>query len=401
MEPVFSVDRPKLFWSPRSRFVNRRRHSWSITRAGFTLFQLMVVVAILSLMMSIFLPIIQSSREKARRSQCVNNLKQIGIALHNYNDTYKQLPFNSQAGNKYLRNGQQSWTKGARGSVLLKILPYVEQNPYYEAIKDELDNFRDDEGLMYRYWDGNSGPKSPSNRSYFTDIHIPGYWCPSSDSPKWETNNQKHFNQHALACYAMNVGAQRRDSEGGCDSSDPQVVGSLIQHRGDHFWRDGSCPGDADWGHDYRADHIAGPFSASYYGATFGQITDGLANTFFGGEFLPNRTEDAWDWGWMIGHGKGAVLGTGAPCNAPVRARGGPAVAAHSSIDPTGTLLSHPCAEPGDHIFGFGFKSMHTGNGCNMLLGDGSVHFFYHSVDYTVWQRFGSRKDGQQLKPGR
>ena len=48
------------------------------------------------------------------------------------------------------------------------------------------------------------------------------------------------------------------------------------------------------------------------------------------------------------------------------------------------------------NVYSCGFKSMHTGNGCNMLLGDGSVHFFYHTVDYTVWNRLGSRKDGQQ-----
>ena len=75
-------------------------------------------------------------------------------------------------------------------------------------------------------------------------------------------------------------------------------------------------------------------------------------------------------------------------------------MAPHASIDPTGTLLNHGCTRQ-DVLYSIGFKSVHSGNGCNMLLGDGSVHFFYHNVDYTVWQRFGSRKDGQQVKlPG-
>ena len=366
---------------------------------GYTLFQLMVVMACIGGMMALMLPFIQAAREDARRSQCVNNLKGIGVALHNYNDTYKRLPFNSQSGNPYLRNGQQSWIRGARGSVLFKILPYIYKDRIFHVIKEETNNFREPEGLMYRYWDRNGdGIQQLPDEQYFTDIHIPSYWCPSADSPKWETNGQRDYNQHALTCYSMSVGAQRRDSEGGCDSANPEIVGPLITHRGD-YWDDpsGTDPGDADWGNEYRGAHISGVFSATYYSSTFGEITDGLANTFFAGEFLPNRTEDAWDWGWMIGHAKGAVLGTAAPCNAPVGTRGGASVAAHLSIDPTGTLLSHPCAEPGDHVFGFGFKSVHTGNGCNMLLGDGSVHFFFHRVDYTIWQRFGSRKDGTVL----
>ncbi len=380
-------------------------------RKGFTLVELLVVIAIIGVLIALLLPAVQAAREAARRSQCVNNLKQIGIAMHNYNDTYKHLPYKSHGrdgldGRK--RNGQERFYSGNRGTVFFKLLPYIEQLALYDAVKDDRNNFRERFGILNRYNDVNhNGIQELPKEQYFSDIHIPGFWCPSVDGPKWEDNDPGHNGKHALACYAANIGAQNVvDGGGGCSSDDPSEVGSLIVSRGDFFDVPGnSNPGvEREGGHNAASNpaRISGPFSNVYYGATFGEITDGLANTFLVGEITPNRTEASWNDSWMFGHRKGQSAGTGAPCNAPVRARGGNAVAPHASIDPTGTLLNHVCTSPSDNIYSWGFKSVHSGNGCNMLLGDGSVHFFYHSVDYTVWQRFGSRKDGQQVKlPGK
>jgi prepilin-type N-terminal cleavage/methylation domain-containing protein len=96
---------------------------------GFTLVELLVVIAIIGILIALLLPAVQAAREAARRSQCTNNLKQIGLALHNYHDTFKSLP--SGCVSKVV-NGTTSNT--AWGWPAL-ILPQLEQQPLYDAIK--------------------------------------------------------------------------------------------------------------------------------------------------------------------------------------------------------------------------------------------------------------------------
>lgn len=374
------------------------------SRRGFTLVELLVVIAIIGILIALLLPAVQAAREAARRAQCVNNLKQIGVAMHNYHDTYKQLPYASWSDQATILHGQQSWHNGHRGSILMKLLPYMEQQPVYDAMKDQSNNFNSFTGFFssatttnqYQcYLDKNRNGTRDTGEPNFDDIHIPAYWCPSADSPKWENNDGQHQDNAALGCYAASCGAQQITSAT-CNTYG--IVSQFGDGTGDFFDRPtgGDNPGNMNWAHQYQPRHVSGAFSNSYYGATFGEMTDGNSVTFFAGEILPNRHDGAWEnGGWLASQTSGA-MGTTAPCNAPIRAVGGNDIAPHASIDPTGTMLAHHCSYISHHAYSWGFKSMHTGNGCNMLLGDGSVHFFYHTVDYTVWNRLGSRKDGQQ-----
>jgi prepilin-type N-terminal cleavage/methylation domain-containing protein len=94
-------------------------------RSGFTLVELLVVIAIIGILVALLLPAIQAAREAARRSQCTNNLKQIGVAIHNYHDTHQTFP----PGSIHIQNGdRQEWGWSAL------ILPFIEQQSLYEEL---------------------------------------------------------------------------------------------------------------------------------------------------------------------------------------------------------------------------------------------------------------------------
>jgi prepilin-type N-terminal cleavage/methylation domain-containing protein/prepilin-type processing-associated H-X9-DG protein len=94
-------------------------------RSGFTLIELLVVIAIIAVLIALLLPAVQSAREAARRAQCVNNLKQIGLALHNYEEAINVLP----AAMMVYAGGN-----GTQLSPLVMILPYLEQGPLYNSV---------------------------------------------------------------------------------------------------------------------------------------------------------------------------------------------------------------------------------------------------------------------------
>ena len=105
-----------------------RRHS----RLGFTLIELLVVIAIIAVLIALLLPAVQAAREAARRAQCVNNLKQIGLALHNYHSVNNSFPIGIDA-NRELATDPTSIYMWDAWSPQAQLLPFVEQNPLYNA----------------------------------------------------------------------------------------------------------------------------------------------------------------------------------------------------------------------------------------------------------------------------
>lgn len=100
------------------------------SRQGFTLIELLVVIAIIAVLIALLLPAVQQAREAARRTQCKNNLKQVGLALHNFHDTFLHFPI-GQYNND---NNQWGWT--------VFILPYMDQGPIYTALTDTSSTYR-------------------------------------------------------------------------------------------------------------------------------------------------------------------------------------------------------------------------------------------------------------------
>ena len=115
-------------------FRRLRRGSISGMRA-FTLIELLVVIAIIAVLIALLLPAVQQARESARRTQCKNNLKQIGLSLHNYHDVSNMFPYASGSAASTVNNGGaavMSTYRNQTGWVLL--LPYFDQAPLYNSI---------------------------------------------------------------------------------------------------------------------------------------------------------------------------------------------------------------------------------------------------------------------------
>lgn len=132
---------------------------------GFTLVELLVVITIIGILIALLLPAVQSAREAARRLQCSNNLKQLGLALHNYHSAWNQLPMNGYDG----IGGWFCRHSAHKGSVLVKLLPYIEQTALY----DQLD-FDDD--VMY---------STLGDGTYVHEVSIPLFVCPSDSGPRY------------------------------------------------------------------------------------------------------------------------------------------------------------------------------------------------------------------------
>lgn len=153
--------------------------SQSRNRPGFTLVELLVVIAIIGILVALLLPAVQAAREAARRMQCSNNLKQIGIALHNYHDTYKCLPpgwLTKRSNPTTCLPNENNWHWGAF------ILPFMEQQPLHQRIRVGDVTFT----------------QAGSTAAIIAAMQEPiaGYRCPSDIAPAINTANRKKWDTY-------------------------------------------------------------------------------------------------------------------------------------------------------------------------------------------------------------
>src|SRR3954466_15697046 len=109
-------------------------------RRGFTLIELLVVIAIIGVLIALLLPAVQQAREAARRSQCLNNLKQIGLALHNYHDAFNVLP----PGARRSRDGANTIEAWGSWSIHSMLLPYLDQTATADLLNYDANSYRND-----------------------------------------------------------------------------------------------------------------------------------------------------------------------------------------------------------------------------------------------------------------
>lgn len=157
----------------RQTSCDRQNHRRVRTVSGFTLIEVLVVVSIIGLLIALILPAVQSARESARRSQCSNNLRQIGLALHNYESSQMAYPLNWTDPRVDPAYGRPFYIAARPYSALTRILPYLEQKPIYDAINFSVET--------YPVQDSPSSFPFPQNQTAFsTSISL--YLCPSDPS---------------------------------------------------------------------------------------------------------------------------------------------------------------------------------------------------------------------------
>ncbi|MDG3006338.1 DUF1559 family PulG-like putative transporter [Paludisphaera mucosa] len=340
------------------------------SRRGFTLIELLVVIAIIAVLIALLLPAVQSAREAARRSQCINNLKQIGLAAHNYHSSVGCFPL---AGSKNAFGGPGDFHPWSSWSAQAMLLGYMEQAPLYNAA-----NFS---------WSPTIGGAGYVMNTTVSDAVINAFLCPS-DGFAGKANINSYY-----ASYGTTV------EQGGFESNQPSQSSGLY---------------------------------CQYTIYTVADCTDGSSNTVAFGESLTGDnagTTSAYRGNMELGASGAKVTGyvlDGSSRMADVIAdlqtcaiasrnttngsissargfRWGYSATGYSMFN----VLQTPnelkfngcrfgCGGGCDPSYGYsyGLSSNHAG-GVNVAFGDGSVRFIKDSISRPTWWALGTRSGGE------
>ncbi len=325
---------------------------------GFTLVELLVVIAIIGILVGLLLPAVQAAREAARRMQCSNNLKQIGLALHNYHDKYKTFPFG------VFGIFMHSWQ--------LSILPEVEQANMMNRVDFTSTTIV---GGQPR---GSGNPSGPNAK--VLDRFTPGFnWCPSSSADRLMVRVGPGGEKFATSSYIGIAGA----TAGPTNPADPTERGRCVSGNQGY-----NC-----------ASGVLVPNRT----VRLGDVIDGTTNTMIVGEnsswgktSTGQNVEIRSSAEWGAWNGCGAATGPPEPGGAFGWAS--PWVRNVTTIRYPVNMKTILTGAGGNWQDGSNnsLHSQHPG-GVEMLRTDGSVHFLAETVDMVVLRNISIRDDGSVI----
>jgi prepilin-type N-terminal cleavage/methylation domain-containing protein/prepilin-type processing-associated H-X9-DG protein len=364
---------------------------------GFTLIELLVVIAIIAVLIALLLPAVQSAREAARRAQCTNNLKQIGLASHNYLDTQGVFP----PGAISKANGDGWSTNFFTWAVL--ILPQIEGNTAYNALNifmgvgsNGIDNGQSFTSYyaVPKVFLCPSDPDNEGGRRPWVGPYSSGYPNPMGQAPAWDPPlnpfTKTQVQDVPIIDYAMSWGDNYAGGPlcNGClpwetyypVGTTPPVGKPRIGYYG--YWGTRWMPFAPNQGGELRgfADY------SSMQIVTIASVTDGTSNTILVGEVRPIADANNAFW-TSTGSASGTTVPLGWDANTI------PASDPRCNGNWQGATAPLGCRYGSDAK---GFSSYHPG-GANMLFADGSVHFLKKSISLITYNALGSRKGGEVI----
>ncbi|MEX2307980.1 MAG: DUF1559 domain-containing protein [Pirellulales bacterium] len=351
------------------------------TSRGFTLVELLVVIAIIGILVALLLPAIQAAREAARRSQCTNNLKQLGLALLNYEEVKGYFPLGGEVGFtrdektfRYVQGGNPNDCDGAGGfnnvhaSWLASILPYIEEQAIFDQIPDDNTMAPITLGWLWT---------RPNRRPPIVEI----FRCPSDG---WELNlpHANYTGSMGPTCHAV----------GGCnvapfDCQSAPIPNLWAQTHIDHGDPCNLC--QVSGTSQRKPCPLHGMFSRwGFYRVHLKEVTDGTTKTIMVGEKRPSHEEHSAfvathdTVGWWAGANNGYAHGNSIiPINYP--------------INPDQTSCTPGDRHRGNYNTSMGFGSFHPG-GALFAMVDGSVHFIEENIEQLTLNLLAHKSDGYQ-----
>jgi prepilin-type N-terminal cleavage/methylation domain-containing protein/prepilin-type processing-associated H-X9-DG protein len=372
-------------------------------RRGFTLIELLVVIAIIAVLIALLLPAVQAAREAARRTQCVNNLKQLGLAMANYESANNSFPSASIFGtNNGICTSPGFGNSCQNTPWFVLMLPFIEQGPLYNSFNATIGI----EGVMTA-----SGPLGFVANSTVHITRIASFQCPS-DIPQ-------SFSFAAAAQAAPLPPYPWSASKGNYGINWGNTdYGQANPNTSSNFNKNPSL-------------HLQSPFGINQAATgpalvTYASVTDGLSNTQIASEILQGAPDDIRGTIWVDNPGAGSYMTRFTPngyqdyvrliqpwasasLNFPLTGDnmdnlptfGGSGPGTSPPAPGSGSLCdSQPAqqlacynqgAEGGEFT---GSRSRHPG-GVNTLLGDGSVRFMKNAINPLVWVQLGSIRSGE------